>query len=451
MGGEAIEAYGAVLDGSLTQIREASRDARTFDRAAVHRAADVWDNNTYPLFRAAGARTARGRERRARTGLRWMSELGPERREWMVGLLGPGGERLVPPVTAPVGPARDHLGLVRPEPVQLTAASCEELALDYLLPGAEVRLLRLEREGDRLTALVRLAVPRRFTVDGADQAPPAQLTVSVEEVTEAHFDSSDVCGATPTAGADGVTIALGAGGTVSGGTATTWVDDPWWHLSRAGRRAAEKAIGVPVLVPRRGARPHGELNGPALMAATVLWHAMIQMRRVRLARSVGDLHLREMCDAFDGAGAAVVAAGARRTSWSREAAFGRLLDTWIGRTGPVLHKWLGWVLDQHGMPGLPARHAACGPARTSPSGPAALRLAQYTAPQERLGSERPAEALLHLAVPSGDDAETPWRMHVPEPFEPARFRLRTEAFRGTGRLVAGDFENGPGALVLSPR
>ena len=103
-----------LLDSSLSLIREASRDARAFDRLAVHRAADVWDNNTFPLFRAVRARTARGRERRARTGLRWMSELGPSRREWMVGLLGPDGERLVPPPAEPEGPARDLDGRVWP-------------------------------------------------------------------------------------------------------------------------------------------------------------------------------------------------------------------------------------------------------------------------------------------------------------------------------------------------
>jgi hypothetical protein len=42
-------------------------------------------------------------------------------------------------------------------------------------------------------------------------------------------------------------------------------------------------------------------------------------------------------------------------------------------------------------------------------------------------------------------------MHVPERCEPARFQLRTEAFRGIGRVVAGDFENGPGALLIARR
>lgn len=451
MGGDAIEAYGALLDGSLAQIREASRDARTFDRAAVHRAADVWDNNTHPLFRAARARTARGRERRARAGLRWMSELGPERRDWMAGLLGPEGGRLLPPAPASQGPAVDHRGRVRPEPVPLTAAACEELALDYVMSRAEVRLFRLEREGDRLTASVRLAVPRGFAVEDPYQ-PQTEVTFSVDDVTEARFDSSDVRGATPTAGADGVSLALGAAGVVSGGAATAWVDDAWWYLSRAGRRAAEQAVGVPGPVPRRRGRPRGALHGPALETAAVLWHAMIRMRGVRNVRRVADLRLREMCDVFDGAGAAVVAAGSRRTSRSRDAAFERLLGTWIGRTDPALHRWLGWVLRQHGMPTLPAGAADGGvPAPTSPAGPAALRLAQYTAPRERSGTRHGGEVVLHLAVPSRDDAEAPWRMHVPEPSQPARFRLRTEAFRGTGRLVGGDFENGPDAFLLSPR
>lgn len=138
MVGDAVEAYGVLLDSSLSLIREASRDARTFDRLAVHRVADVWDNNTFPFFRAVRAGTAWGRERRARTGLRWMSELGPSRREWMMGLLGSGGDRLVPPVTEPRGPARDHEGRVRPGTLRLTADDAGELARDYLLSRAEV-------------------------------------------------------------------------------------------------------------------------------------------------------------------------------------------------------------------------------------------------------------------------------------------------------------------------
>ncbi|MFE1783069.1 hypothetical protein ACFW9F_10880 [Streptomyces sp. NPDC059506] len=42
----------ALLDRSLVQIADASADARGFDRETVRAVADVWDNNTFPLFGA---------------------------------------------------------------------------------------------------------------------------------------------------------------------------------------------------------------------------------------------------------------------------------------------------------------------------------------------------------------------------------------------------------------
>ncbi len=71
MGGCSVRAsgaLGALLDRSLVQIAEAA-DARVFDRETVRTVADVWDNNTFPLFRVAVAGTRRGRERRARASL----------------------------------------------------------------------------------------------------------------------------------------------------------------------------------------------------------------------------------------------------------------------------------------------------------------------------------------------------------------------------------------------
>ncbi|MCY9785291.1 hypothetical protein KIK06_15515 [Nocardiopsis sp. EMB25] len=82
--GPALAASAALLDRSLTQIADAARDTRAFDRGTVRVAADVWDNNTFPLFRAATGRSGNERERRARAALEWMAQLGPERRAWMV-------------------------------------------------------------------------------------------------------------------------------------------------------------------------------------------------------------------------------------------------------------------------------------------------------------------------------------------------------------------------------
>ncbi|MFJ8746285.1 hypothetical protein ACIRL2_43920 [Embleya sp. NPDC127516] len=73
----------ALLDRSLARIAAAAADARCFDREAILVAADVWDNNTFPLFRAVTAGTRGGRERRASAALEWMAGLGEERRAWM--------------------------------------------------------------------------------------------------------------------------------------------------------------------------------------------------------------------------------------------------------------------------------------------------------------------------------------------------------------------------------
>ncbi|MEV1203325.1 hypothetical protein AB0J07_25375, partial [Microbispora rosea] len=48
--GTALGALGSLLDRSLAQIAEASADARTYDRRTIYEVADVWDNNTFPLF-----------------------------------------------------------------------------------------------------------------------------------------------------------------------------------------------------------------------------------------------------------------------------------------------------------------------------------------------------------------------------------------------------------------
>ncbi|GAB7184587.1 hypothetical protein ATKI12_4418 [Kitasatospora sp. Ki12] len=79
----ALALLGALLDRSLMQIADAAADARCFDRETIRAAADVWDNNTFPLFRVATAGTRGGRERRATAALEWMADLGEERRAWM--------------------------------------------------------------------------------------------------------------------------------------------------------------------------------------------------------------------------------------------------------------------------------------------------------------------------------------------------------------------------------
>ncbi|WP_116244706.1 hypothetical protein [Nocardiopsis sp. FIRDI 009] len=105
--GPALAALGALLDRSLTQIADAA-SAPVFDRRTVRTAADVWDNGTLPLFRAATGPSGNERERRARAVLEWMARLGPERRAWMVEQGAAAGHRidaLLGPERRP-GPAR---------------------------------------------------------------------------------------------------------------------------------------------------------------------------------------------------------------------------------------------------------------------------------------------------------------------------------------------------------
>ncbi|WP_033213581.1 hypothetical protein [Kitasatospora phosalacinea] len=51
-------AFAALLDASIGRIAELAAEAREFDRAEIHRPADVWDDNTLALFGAATAATA---------------------------------------------------------------------------------------------------------------------------------------------------------------------------------------------------------------------------------------------------------------------------------------------------------------------------------------------------------------------------------------------------------
>ncbi|MFD1535675.1 hypothetical protein [Nonomuraea guangzhouensis] len=104
----AASAFSALLDRSLVQMAEASADARTYDRQTIHMVSDVWDNNTFPLFRALAARTSWGRDRRARAALKWMAALGVERRTWMVEQSAIAGYDVESLLHAPVESDRHH-------------------------------------------------------------------------------------------------------------------------------------------------------------------------------------------------------------------------------------------------------------------------------------------------------------------------------------------------------
>ncbi|MFG2919037.1 hypothetical protein ACGF0D_39935 [Kitasatospora sp. NPDC048298] len=456
----AVAVLGALLDRSLVQIADASSDARCFDRETIRVAADVWDNNTFPLFRAATASTRSGRERRALATLEWMAGLGEERRAWMLEQASAAGhslDELLAPAK-PYVPGRDYLGRVMAPVMAVTPQIAESLAADYDLPSAEVRYLQVERAGSRLIGYLELAVARSYPVD--DGAPPetATLDIRLRDITEVRFDSHDGRGVALRSGADGVSIGIGARGTLRAATADLHPDDCCWHLSAAGHLAD-------ATTPPRDSQPawldspqEGHLGANAMAAATILHRAMLHIRMVRSAGHVHRVPVHDFHRAFAGAGAAILAAGAHRLPHRREASFRRLIEHWARRGGPALADWFTTLLQEtthqpdflaslrdqdraHPVADTPPQPA---PESSAVPGPpeAELRLATYTSAHTRYGTHHNASALVHLAVPPhSESAEgTPWRLRAVKGANPAHFQLQTEAFQGTShpRITVDD-------------
>lgn len=176
---DPLAVFCALLDRSVQQIAEACADARVFDRHLIVDVSDVWDNNTFPLFRAAFGADGQSADARALTGLLWMAEF---RREWMVEQAAVAGYALdeeLPPVTFG-GPYRDYAGQVRPWRHPLTADVVEEVAADYDLAAAHLTSFQAERAGRCLEANATLTVPRRFS---ADTSAPAKIGLGLVDVT----------------------------------------------------------------------------------------------------------------------------------------------------------------------------------------------------------------------------------------------------------------------------
>ncbi|MEV7597262.1 hypothetical protein AB0O91_07690 [Kitasatospora sp. NPDC089797] len=437
------------------QIAEASSDARRFDRETIRAAADVWDNNTVPLFRAVTASTRTGRERRARAALAWMAGLGEERRAWMreqASLAGHSLDELLAPAEPDV-PGRDYLGQVMAPTMVVTPQSAESLATDYDLPSAEVRHLQVERTGSRLIGYLELAVARSYPVDEVTSPETARLDIRLRDITEVRFDSHDARGVVLRPDADGVSIGVGARGVLRAAMADLRPDDSCWHRSAAGRRAD-------ATTPHGDSRPavpvspqEGHLGANAKAAATLLHRAMLHIRMVRSAGHTHRVPVRSFQRAFAGAGEAILAVGAQRTSRRREAGFRGLIETWARRGGPALADWFAAVLAEmetaHQPDVLvslrarsPSHSAADVPQQSTPdlltapgSPPAELRLATYTSAHTRYGTHHDASALLHLAVPPHTQSagDGPWRLRAVGGANPARFQLRAEAFQGVSR------------------
>ncbi|MFI7064551.1 hypothetical protein ACIBL3_26410 [Kribbella sp. NPDC050124] len=330
-----LAAWAAVLDRSIEQIAAASADARTFDRQLIISVSDVWDNNTHGFFAAAVTRGAR-RERLAADGFRWMAEFGADRHEWVREQVAAAGHPVqVPPSLWPDGVHyRDYRGLVFPTQLPLTAEVARELEADYDLSTARVRKLLVERAG--LRGQLSLAVDRRFDPDWED-APPAELDLRFKGVDDLRFDLDDSGGLVIN---EDLSLTIGRGGVLRASSGTAWIHDSSWHLSAAGQAADRRN---PPAVPRSEPPEVRRIRETAaVLAMSLVKAAMLEIRMVRYAHLADAMPVRRLAQAFSGAGAAVVAAGAHR--WRRNAAFRRLIEQWIAAGGNELAPWFDETL-----------------------------------------------------------------------------------------------------------
>ncbi|MEV7807972.1 hypothetical protein AB0O28_33995 [Microbispora sp. NPDC088329] len=459
--GTALGALGSLLDRSLLQIAEASADARTYDRQAIYEVADVWDNNTFPLFHAATALTSIGRERRARAALAWMADLGSERRSWMIEQAEAAGhslERLLPPPVAKPLHSRDYRGQVTPQIMRLTAEAALELGTDYDFATAEVRTLLIERVGTRLTGSLVLVAPRRYD-DGLQAVDPPELNLWLEDVTDVHFDSNDQLRIALHCRPAEIVIGVGASGRLRATAGSVYPDDPAWHLSTAGRAADQRTPPRQEQTRRAPERRRPRPEGAVLVAARTVHSVMLEIRMVRYAHFADRIPVRLLANALVGAGADILAAGALRGR-RRERAFHNLVEMWIKNGGPALKPWfideLRHIVSSERLPsstrewiegitapGVALPHLPAGPDLNLPL-EAELRLAQYTAAHNRHGTLQGSSAVVVLAHPltEKDFADRPWRLRAFEVGGVSRFRLRTDAFDGPlGSRTAGETPN----------
>ncbi|MGW4801369.1 hypothetical protein ACWEPC_54000 [Nonomuraea sp. NPDC004297] len=456
----AASALGALLDRSLVQMAEASADARTYDRRTIHTVSDIWDNNTFPLFRALGARTSWGRDRRARAALEWMAALGVERRTWMVEQSAIAGYDLEPLLSAPVETDhhhRDYRSVVRPPTVALTTEVAPGIGVDYDLATAEVRSLVLERIGTRLTGTLAVAVSRRYASERpADDL--AELRIWLDEVTDTHFDSRDSSGITMDYGTGQIAIGLGKRGILRAARATVHPDDLTWHLSAAGR-ALDARTPAGQRPSRRSPpqRRQGPLDDGPLAAATILHQAMLEIRMVRHVHHADQIPVRPLCLAFADAGQSILTASTHRRASRREEVFRELVEGWARKGGPDLVPWFaGHLRDLAGKVRgttrewvnslIPPIERGSEPVRgpvTDLPAEAELRLAKYVAAHTRYERPRVGSALVQLAVPPRPRAERDevWNLCGLELESPHLFQVSSTAFHGaTHPLLAGTLE-----------
>ena len=426
----ALETFAGLLDRSVAEIAASAADARTIDLARISRLADIWDNNTFPLVSAACApRSARAGL--AGAGLLWMADLGAARRELMTSL-NPDLDSMLPAARPAPAAYRDYQGRVRPGSVPVTAETAVCLEADYDLPSANVRSLTAWPTHAGQCASLTLAAPRRFTPstgrvtqDGTlEPWPPALLASTFTDVGELAFDADIRTGAAITSAA-GISLAIGRSGHVLAASAIMHPDDPCWHESAAGRAAdtvtphEREALPAPV--------PTSDLSGQERAAVKALHYLMLRIRLVGYHPSLASaIPVRELCEAANGAGTAILRAGDRHGS-PRRTAFADLEQQW--RRVP--------------------RDAAPVPV---PAAPARLRYVRYSEPHRHYGSDRPGQATL-VAATLDPDRMAPWRLASEEITDPTQFRISCAAFDGVCDIYRsrGQLALGGGLVIQQER
>ena len=425
-----VEIFGDLLDRSVEQIAAVSADARDFDADLIYRVSDVWDNNTSGLMSAALAGNARRRDKVAMAGLRWMAELGPTRRAWMVDVH-PALDAVLPEVPERTV-YRDFRGHVRPIGMPLTAGEAASLGEDYDLPGAVVRHIKLEHRVDGLTAILTVEVTRRYPTSHDVSDDPALLSLKLAPVKDLRFDAVDRRGLVVSHPETGVELRIGADGNLRAAAGEVWLEDWLWHESRAGR-AADAVVppGVPSVpgAPRRRWRCGPriwtlEARPPQYRVSDILLDTMRKIRMVRFRDNAAEVPVHDLCRVLGPAGSDIVAAGAHRW-FAQTRAFGGLEQAWARR----------WeAIDES--------RAVLG------NGPGHVRYAGFTAPHTAWGAPRNGRAVLNVAVP-GTDPAAPWRLAYTRIDHPGGFTAHSAALDGIHEVRLDDDGFAVGAALTA--
>ncbi|SCL51011.1 hypothetical protein [Micromonospora chersina] len=418
-----LEAFAGLLDRSVQEIATLAADARSFDASRIGRVADIWDNNTVPLVAAASAPWPL-RSRRASAGLRWMADLGADRRRLIVDL-DPSLDRVLPAARPERSVHRDYQGRVFPGAFPLTAEIIAALAQDYDLDNGTVRAFTVGPADSGLQVQLTLAAPRRFTPstgrvarDGSIKPwPAAPLRFTFDGVTDLRFDAEDRLGMVVSRDSVGSAVAIGRSGRLRAIEASVWPDDPRWYESTAGQAAD---LTTPHGRPqRRKSVRTSALTTPQRAAARALVMLMSHARLVHhYPNQAAGVPILDICRVAAGAGSAILAASARHGA-ARQKAYAELEQRW-----------------RHVPPTAPPDAVR--------SGPVLLRHARYDEPHDDHDVPRRGCAVLLAAVPDADPA-SPWALASEEITQPSRFRIASTAFDGVqhvshdaGTLSIGD-------------